>query len=95
MDKQVLKEIIKEALLELGVVSMQPRWLSTKEAVFYSGLSRNTLYKLYQEGEIYATSIRGGKLLWDRESIDEYLLREKKEFQVKTRRLLNEIKNFK
>jgi len=46
------------------------------------------LYKLRNEGEIYATTIGGGKLLWDRESIDEYLLRGKKEITLRVRQIL-------
>ena len=99
MDREELKKLIKEALLELGfgvgLNQAQPRWLSTQEAVKYSGLSRNTLYRLYQEGEIYATTVGGGKLLWDRESIDEYLLKGKREIQYKTQKILNQVKIYK
>lgn len=88
MNKEQLKEVIKEALLELGAFQAWPRWLSTKEACKYSGLGKDMLYKLRNEGEIYATTIGGGKLLWDRESIDEYLLRGKKEITLRVRQIL-------
>ena len=86
--KKIIAEAVKEVLSELLPASVSaspseyPRWLPTREAVKYSGLSKDTLYKLAEEGEIYAVkSPGGGKLLFDRLSIDEYLLREK--YQIK------------
>ena len=59
-----------------------PRWLSTELASRYSSLSGKTLRRLYKEDKIYAKSLGGGKFLFDRESIDEYMLREKMELRV-------------
>ncbi|MEM7814709.1 MAG: helix-turn-helix domain-containing protein [Candidatus Aenigmatarchaeota archaeon] len=79
---------MKEALLELGAFQTWPRWLSTREACRYSGLSKDMLYKLRNEGEIYATTVGGGKLLWDKESIDEFLLKDKKNITLKVKQIL-------
>jgi len=46
------------------------------------------LYKLRNEGEIYATTVGGGKLLWDKESIDEFLLKDKKNITLKVKQIL-------
>ena len=74
--KRIVLEAVREALESRP--SAWPRWLPIKEAARYSGLSEKTLRRLAKDGEIYATqSPGGGKLLFDRESIDEYLLREK------------------
>jgi len=51
---------------------IEKRWLSTKEACWYTSLSRNTLYKLLKEKKIKANKV-GRKLLWDRYSIDKFL----------------------
>jgi len=83
--KQIVQEAIKEALREAlsSLPTSYPRWLPTREAVKYSGLSKDILYKLAEEGEIYAVkSPGGGKLLFDRLSIDEYLLKDKHQFKV-------------
>ena len=80
MTPEDLEEIIKTAVREaLGALPRSwPRWLTTREASRYSGLSARTLRELARAGEIYAVpSPGGGKLLFDRESIDEYFLREK------------------
>jgi len=87
--KQIVFEAIREALPSLP--SEWPRWLPTKEAVRYSGLSEKTLRRLAQEGEIYATSINGGKLLFDRYSIDEFLLKQQKEVKVKAESIARQI----
>ncbi|GAB6161946.1 hypothetical protein JCM12298_11050 [Desulfothermus naphthae] len=75
MNTKEIKEIIIQALQEINFV--WPRWLPTKMASRYSGLSEKTLRNLYKTGDIYATSIGGGKLLFDKESIDQFMLREK------------------
>lgn len=86
--RELVKEI-KEAIKEELAQYLYPRWLSTKDAIRYSGLSKDSLYRLYKEGEIYATSIGGGKLIWDRNSIDDYFLRRKNEIVLKTREILS------
>jgi len=53
-------------------MEVEKRWLSTKEACWYTSLSRNTLYKLLKEEKITANKV-GRKLLWDRYSIDRFL----------------------
>ena len=79
MEERNIEKILKRVLQEeLSRIQVWPRWLPTREASRYSGLSAKTLRKLAQEGEIYAVeSPGGGKLLFDRKSIDEYFLREK------------------
>jgi len=88
--KEIIKETIQEVLYELlseflprFEYSQYPRWLPSKEASRYSGLSEKTLRRLAQEGEIYATSVGGGKLLFDRYSIDDFLLKQQREVKLK------------
>lgn len=90
-EKELIKEAIKEVLWELRheLNLFGARWLSTKDAIRYSGLSKDVLYKLYKNGEIYATTVGGGKLIWDRNSIDEYFLRQKNEVALKAREILS------
>ena len=76
----VIKTAIKEAIQEAGIG--WPRWMPSKMASRYSGLSEKTLRRLAKEGEIYATSVNGGKLLFDKESIDAFMLREKAELHI-------------
>ncbi len=76
----IIKTAIKEAIQEAGIG--WPRWMPSKMASRYSGLSEKTLRRLAKEGEIYATSVNGGKLLFDRESIDAFMLKEKAELQI-------------
>lgn len=79
----ILKKAIKEAMAEVIMESKDwPRWLPINLASHYSGLSAKTLRNLAKEGDIYATSINGGKLLFDKNSIDEFMLRDKKMIQV-------------
>ena len=85
MEKQFIKDAIKEALQEAGMG--WPRWLPTGMASRYSGLSAKTLRRLAREGEIYATNPGGGKLLFDRESIDTFMLKERAEIQIHLDRL--------
>ena len=59
-----------------------PRWLPTKEATRYSGLSAKTLVRLYRNGDIYAANLGGGKYLFDRISIDEFFLKEKIQIKI-------------
>ncbi len=77
MKEQQIFELLQELREEIARLQSWPRWLPTKAAVRYSGLSEKKLRELVREGEIYATNPGGGKLIFDRESIDEYLLREK------------------
>jgi len=81
--EEKLKKILKETLMDLGVGTPSwPRWMPSKMASRYSGLSDKTLRRLAREGEIYAVNIGGKKFLFDKESIDEYLLKEKAELQI-------------
>jgi predicted site-specific integrase-resolvase len=59
-----------------------PRWLPTKLAKIYSGLSDKTLRQLYKNGDIYAKNIGGGKYYFDKESIDKFMLKEDIELKV-------------
>jgi len=78
--RKVVAEVFEEKLMKIP--SLWPRWLPLKEAVRYSGMSERMLRKLAKEGEIYATKPGGGKMLFDRESIDDFLLREKAEINT-------------
>ncbi len=69
---------------------LEKRWLSTKEACWYTSLSRNTLYKLLKEEKITAKKA-GRKLLWDRYSIDEFLESETDEDR-KVKRILESLR---
>ncbi len=70
-----IKDLIKEAIQEVG--TGWPRWMPIKMASNYSGLSERTLRDLARRGIIYATKPGGGKLIFDKESIDRYFLKEK------------------
>ncbi|MCB2187655.1 MAG: helix-turn-helix domain-containing protein [Deltaproteobacteria bacterium] len=61
----------------MGVVSGQiPRqWLNLSQARTYSGLGRDILRQLADEGEIICGRTPGGHRRWNRESIDDYLSR--------------------
>lgn len=57
-----------------------PRWLPARVAAAYSGMSRSKLYFHLAEGQIRAALVKGrgtvrGSRLFDRESIDEFLLK--------------------
>ena len=79
MQEKRILELLRQALREelSRITGGWPRWLPTKEAVRYSVLSAWKLRELARSGEIYAKNIGGGKLIFDRESIDDYMLREK------------------
>lgn len=83
MDKKILKSVVKEVMQEL----FTSRWLTTKEAVKYSKLSEKTLRKFYRQGEIYAVQI-GNKLIWDKESIDNFLLQDEKKINLLVKEIL-------
>lgn len=74
-DLELIIRAVKEAIQEAG--TGWPRWMPSKMASRYSGLSEKTPRRLARDGEIYATSVNGGKLLFDKESIDSFMLREK------------------
>ena len=82
---ETLRALIQEAVREALECrpSAWPRWLPIKEAARYSGLSPATLRKLAREGEIYARNLNGGKLLFDRESIDDFMLRDRAEIKAR------------
>jgi len=61
-------------------------WLTTDQAVKYSKLCRQTLYKLLERGDIYAKKV-GRKYLWSKESIDAYLNEESILDQIALHRL--------
>jgi len=86
---EILKELVFRAVREAleSRPSAWPRWLPIKEAARYSGLSPSTLRRLAREGEIYARNLNGGKLLFDRESIDDFMLRDRAEIEVRLDRL--------
>ncbi len=50
---------------------MSKRWLTTKEAVEYTGLCFHTLKKYWLNGDISAKKLQG-KWVWDKESIDAF-----------------------
>ncbi len=77
---EVVFRAVREALESRP--SAWPRWLPIKEAARYSGLSPATLRRLAREGEIYAKNLNGGKLLFDRESIDEFMLQDRAELEA-------------
>ena len=63
--EEKLKKILKETLMDLGVGTPSwPRWMPSKMASRYSGLSDKTLRRLAREGEIYAVNIGGKKFLY-------------------------------
>jgi hypothetical protein len=54
---------------------VQRRWLKMADARRYSGLGRNLLRALADEGAITCGRTPGGHRVFDRESIDAYLAR--------------------
>lgn len=77
--ERLIERAVRKAMAE--VVLSWPRWLKTTQAARYSGLSAKTLRRLAREGEIKA--YRHGKdLVFDRESIDQYFLRQEAEVQA-------------
>ena len=76
-EERILKLLRQAVREELSRIQTWPRWLPTKAAARYSGLSEWKLRELYRAGEIYAKNVGGGKLLFDRESIDDYMLQDK------------------
>lgn len=60
------------ALIMRGRPDIAPRWLTLAQARAYSGLGRDTLRRLADEGQIRCGRTPGGHRRWDRESIDEY-----------------------
>ncbi len=73
------QEEILKAIQQVCAATAWPRWLPSKKAAQYSGLSEKTLRRLAKQGEIYAACPGGGKLLFDKEDIDAYMLRQKAE----------------
>ena len=53
--------------------SITPRWLTLRQAQAYSGLGRDLLRALADQGHIGCGRTPGGHRRWDRESIDAYL----------------------
>lgn len=77
--EKLIERAVRKAMTE--IVLSWPRWLKTAQAARYSGLSTKTLRRLAREGEIKA--YRHGKdLVFDRESIDQYFLRQEAEVQA-------------
>ena len=59
-----------------GKVKEGRRWLSLSEAAVYVSLSQKTLMKYVNRGVIYGT-LKGGKWLIDRVSLDTWLEEDK------------------
>ncbi len=78
--RKIIQEAVQEALESRPFA--WPRWLPIREASRYSGLSPATLRRLAREGEIYARNLNGGKLLFDRESIDAFMLQDRAEIEA-------------
>ncbi len=77
--RKIIYEAVKEVLESQPVI--WPRWLKTAQAARYSGLSTKTLRRLAREGKIRARR-HGKDLIFDRESIDEYFLRQEAEVKA-------------
>ena len=56
--------------------SIKPRYCSVEAAASYSSVSRTTIYKLINQGEIDSANI-GTRRVVDLESIDRYIERHK------------------
>ena len=57
-------------------VPVKPKYLTVADAIKYTGIGRWTLYRAMLDGKIKGcklTPARGGKLLYDLESIDHWL----------------------
>lgn len=61
---------------------MLQRYLSIRNAAKYSGLSRKTLYKMLEEGDLNGERTPGGHWRIDRESIDDYFDGDKKAVEI-------------
>lgn len=59
-----------------GIAAVKPKYLTVADAIKYTGIGRWTLYRAMLDGKIKGcklTPARGGKLLYDLESIDLWL----------------------
>ncbi len=57
----------------LSIPQTTPRWLSLRQAQAYSGLGRDLLRSMADQGHLACGRTPGGHRRWDRESIDAYL----------------------
>jgi len=55
---------------------MEKRFYSVKEAAYYSGLSRRSIYQKIQDGDIryYRAGGVKGKIILDRQDIDDFIM---------------------
>lgn len=61
---------------------IDPRWLDLNKACTYASMSEKTLLQYINKAkDIYGTK-KGGKWYIDRYSIDEFMLKDKKEIQA-------------
>jgi len=67
---------LEQKIDNIIAITASPRWLSLSHAAAYASMSKPTLIRRVQDGEIYG-SLKGGKWFIDRESIDHFFLNDK------------------
>jgi hypothetical protein len=71
---------LQEMIDRILVYGVAPRWLPLNAACFYAGIGEKKMTKHCEDGDIYGT-LREGKWLVDRLSIDNYMLQDKKQME--------------
>lgn len=78
-----LTKLLQQQEPTRGMKPIEKAWLSTEEAMHYTGLSRSTLSRAAKAHKVNArkmSSSQQGKLLYEKASIDAWL----KDYPVKT-----------
>lgn len=65
--------ILNRATNDTPAMAIGSCWLPLRLAVVYSGMGRDLLHRLGDEGHLLCGRTPGGHRRWDRDSIDEYL----------------------
>ena len=73
---------------------MQKRFYSVKQAAFYSGLSPRSIYQKIKDGDIryYRAGGVQGKIVIDRQDIDDFVMRNEFKSSEQIREILKEKK---
>ena len=88
-DLDILADKIAERIL------FQPRWLKLRQASQYSTIGIKRLKKLAEAGEVYARQGNDrGDWIFDKESIDKYMLAPGKEHKARSEKLIDSISDW-
>ncbi len=80
--------------MEKSSPAMQKRFYSVKQAAFYSGLSPRSIYQKIKDGDIryYRAGGVQGKIVIDRQDIDDFVMRNEFKSSEQIREILKEKK---